>query len=471
MLQVEKTKIMEFEKVTKESSIYNNLPEFYRAKFESRPSVGSLIYTEVWLPIEWNGIFIGTGNSGMAGNIDYNALAMYVRDGYAVANTDMGTSRGRDSGINNSDVWKDFGWRATHIMTIIGKEIVWNFYGKKPRYSYFVGGSTGGQQALSEAQRFPEDYDGIIAVAPANNRTMLHTYFLWNHRWLRKDGRGIFSSEEVKKISDCAALFYQMKGDGEPGDNFVSFPSGKTEDIEEFIRFLKTCTEFNKEQLDALKRVYIGPLNPVTGKRIYNGMPIGSEAMRAGGILECQSDESPHIYPFLWVFGNDYDSSMFDFNEDLDKINSSLAEDLNANDSNLSEFADRNGKIIMYMGSADPCVPYPDALNYYDRVIEKLGEYTMVSYFFRCFLMPGMSHNNEGNGTNEVWADAGGRRVLNVLRDWREKGIAPECLKGVSFIGKQHNKEIRFIRDVYPCRSKKSVGDFVYPACDDIYLG
>ena len=276
-IKIDKTEIVEIDYISNSEyksdngEVHSDLPEPYRIKFVSKPGDGSLISIEVWLPLNWNGIFLGTGNGGMAGNICYGALATYVRDGYAVANTDMGTSRGRNSGIGNPDVWKDFGWRSTHIMTVIGKMVIKLFYGKEPEYSYFIGGSTGGQQALSEAQRFPEDYDGIIAAAPANNRTMLHTYFLWNHNHLRKNGEEpLFSRQEIDRISECAVLYFQKQGDGEPGDNFVSVPKGETEDIKAFLVFLQTHTEFSEEQLKAIEAVYVGPVNSATGKRIYN---------------------------------------------------------------------------------------------------------------------------------------------------------------------------------------------------------
>ena len=154
-----------------------NLPPFCRVQLKMTPGSGSLIYTEVWLPDDWNGIFVGTGNGGIAGQVAYGWLVPFVQEGYAVANTDMGTSRGEKSGIGNPDVWKDFGWRATHLMTKAAKELIRVRYDRDPAYAYFVGSSTGGQQAMKEAQCFPEDYDGILAAVPANSRLNLHTFF------------------------------------------------------------------------------------------------------------------------------------------------------------------------------------------------------------------------------------------------------------------------------------------------------
>ena len=157
-------------------------------KMVLRPAKGSNINVEVWLPDaeKWNARFLGLGNGGAAGKINSGSLAGVSAAGYAVATTDMGTAPNPDSGVGNPEVWKDFGFRATHLMTVAAKQIVRAHYGKDPEFSYFSGGSTGGQQALQEAQRYPEDYDGIAAAVAAHCRTPLHAYFLWNDQILKK---------------------------------------------------------------------------------------------------------------------------------------------------------------------------------------------------------------------------------------------------------------------------------------------
>lgn len=434
---------------------YQDLPCFYRIVLKSTPGVGSLIYSELWLPENWNGIFLGLGNGGMAGSIVYYQMAENIRKGYAVANTDMGTSRGRDSGIHNPDVWKDFGWRATHIMTEISKEILRAFYGRREMYSYFWGQSTGGQQALSEAQRFPLDYDGIIAMVPANSRVFLHIYFLWNHNHLRRpDGSVMFCSEEIQQISECAVVFFQKEGDGEEGDNFVSYPYVGEETVERFLDFLRgRHPEFTQEQLEALSAVYHGPVNPVTGEQIFAGMPIGAESYSCG-IETCQQEESPNFYPFLWAFGRGYDGRQFDFGQDADRIDALLSSDLNANQSDLHTFAEHGGKMIVLSGSADPCIPFADAMKYSERVMAAMGGYERTSQFFRYFLVPGKDHGMNGKGSNVLWGDAEKRNdLLDVLRRWREEGAAPENLIAarINF----DTGETVFARKIYPYGSSE----------------
>ena len=447
-----------------------HLPPFYRVLLQVRSGDKGLFRVEIWLPEQWNGVFIGTGNGGMAGSIAYWGFGEHLRNGYAVANTDMGTSLGRESGIHNPDVWKDFGWRATHEMTIISKEIIRLFYEKNAEYSYFVGGSTGGQQALSEAQRFPEDYNGIIAGVPANNRTMLHTYFLWNHVHLRTpDGRKLFSVDEIRKITDSVTAFFQQRGYGQTGDNFISLPIVSAEIIDTFLKSLsRQYPSFTQEQLQALRAVYTGPINPRTGERIYNGMPFGSEIYGCG-IEECQGQESPHYYPFIWAFGDGYDPYSFDFDLDLEQLNQLLAADLNANQADLSGFQSRGGKLFIYSGSADPCVPFPDAMRYYERVLETMGGYEKVGEFCRYYLLPGRDHGAGGRGVNAL-RSPDGKDELEILRAWREQGRVPDRLQAIRYRNARPIEGMEFSRDVYPYASEQFPVGVCPPVCADRYL-
>lgn len=433
---------------------FSNLPDFYRVLFKTSYKEGSLIYTELWMPKAWNGIYIGLGNGGMAGEINQGEFPQYIQKGYAVSQTDMGTSGGRNRGIQNPEVWKDFGWRATHAMTEGSKKLICALYGKSPEYSYFIGGSTGGQQALSEAQRFGEDYDGILAGVPANNRVFLHTYFLWNHNHLRTpSGEVMFSDEEIARITASATDYFQSLGDGMKGDNFITFPWQDENTVEGFIGYLReACPDFSEAQLQALEAVYRGPQNPVTKKQIYNGMPLGSEIYGCG-IKECQGEESPHFYPFIWTFGEDYDGYRFDFDRDLEKVSKTLSGDLDANSADLHAFQKNGGKLIAYSGSADPCVPFPDAVAYMERVMDTMGGYNETAAFIRYFLFPGKDHGCDGLGANRHWGDENGTlELLDVLRLWREKGQAPEFLVAA----REENGQVKFARKIYPYGSEEN---------------
>ena len=142
-----------------------NIPTL-RVSLESSFGSGSYIRSALWLPISWNGELLGLGNGGYGGTL-CDEYWRYVTDGFAVCETDMGTSRmvsGEDDRFS-IETLKDYGWRSTHIMTVAAKLIVAELYGEAPRRSFFYGSSAGGLQAFSEAQRYPEDYDGITELA------------------------------------------------------------------------------------------------------------------------------------------------------------------------------------------------------------------------------------------------------------------------------------------------------------------
>ena len=161
--------------MTGDPALYKQLPAFCRVTAQSRPSSDSDIQIEAWMPASsWNGKFRGQGNGGFAGQLDYRALAIAVLQGYASAATDTGhAGNGGEAtwALGHPEKIIDFGYRAIHEMTIVGKAAVKAFYGDAAKYSYFAACSNGGRQALMEAQRFPEDYNGILAGAPAKSAT------------------------------------------------------------------------------------------------------------------------------------------------------------------------------------------------------------------------------------------------------------------------------------------------------------
>jgi len=479
------------------------LPAHIRVKVLLQAANRSRINIAVWMPKDdWNGRFIGTGNGGGAGHIDHGALEAGIRHGFAVANTDMGTYPNVDSLTLKPEAWTDFGYRATHEMTVVAKDLIKSYYGLSPRFSYFIGCSTGGQQALMTAQRYPDDYNGILAGAPANNRTHLHAMFLWNYK-LGLEGLHL-TRKQVESLSLLVILENRGKDGGYSGDDFLTDPRLAVFDPEKLftetrysffpIRNLTTTTsssDYNSDQLDnliniaqiqLLKKMYSGPVNPRTGEQIYTSMPLGSES--AGGGLFDQSGEGVryHLYPFRWVYGLDFDSKNFatsedkdrlnaenfdlskdlnnvnainfDFADDLQRVDSILAPILNANDPNLNAMKVSGGKIIMYSGLADPLVPPQDAIHYYERVIESLGgSLESTQTFFRFFLVPGMHHCGGGPGPCHIGqgisslTEDSEHNIFRSLVKWVEEGIAPEQIIGSAYDG---NGALRFRRPIYP---------------------
>ncbi len=398
-----------------------NLPPRTIVKLVLNPAKGSNINVEVWLPDaeQWNGRFVGLGNGGSAGRINPGSLAGPLAGGFAVATTDMGTAPNSDSGVGNREVWRDFGYRATHLMTVAAKQVVQAFYGKAPEYSYFSGGSTGGQQALQEAQRYPEDYDGIAAAVAAHCRTPLHAYFLWNDQILKKRP---FTKEQENNIVAAGNEYMAARETPPVAGKFVSDPRCDAKDIEAVIALAqKKDPTLTQEHADALRKLLDGPRQTTTGARIFNGIPFGSTLDAAHG----------HLYLFKWVFGADKKMEEINFGEDIDTYTAALAPYLNAENPDLSAFEKRGGKLVMTLGTADSVVPYHASIDYYERVIGRFGSLEKVKSFFRFYVVPGLSHGG-GPGINQP------PNLLDVVKTWREKGTIPEALNGRRFAeGKQ----------------------------------
>ena len=374
-----------------------SLPAFCRVTATIKTSPDSNVGVEVWLPKEnWSGRFLGTGNGGPAGAITYyTGLREGLIRGFAVANTDLGTARDITTRHGRAQTWVDFGYRATREMTVTGSTVT-NAYDKaSPRYSYFQGCSTGGQQGLINAQRYPTDYDGIIVGAPGNNRTHLHMSFIWNHKVFNEPGAKL-TPGKVKMVTSKSVAACVGKDGGSPTDTFLTDPRQCNFDPDTLPR----CTSGDRDdcltepQLAALKKAYAGPTNPRTGERIFGGLPVGSEALLYGPVEQAASWwPEVQFYPFHWVFGKDFDYTTFDFDRDVDTVDNQLASILNANSPDLSAFKANGGKMIMYTGLQDPPINYDGVINYYERVVQAQGgDLAATQSHFRFYMVPGMGH-------------------------------------------------------------------------------
>lgn len=413
-------------------SSIEGLPRFCRVAATLTPSADSRIRIEVWMPASgWNGRFEGTGNGGYAGSISYNALAEGLKAGYATANTDMGTSpstmENGDPLIGHPERWTDWGWRATHVMTEAAQQIVRAYFGRPAKYSYFVGCSTGGEQALMEAQRFPDDYTGIIAGAPANNRTHLHMDILWNSAAEMSDLSGYIPKAKLPLITR-AALDACAKERAVPSDPFFSHdPSSCHWNPQKLL-----CKSgdgpkcLTADQVATVRKLYNGPVDPTTGRQIYPGIPRGSEF--GWTALTPADGEPPFDSLFKWVFGPQWNWRSFDYGHDVVIVDDRLAAALNATNPDLGAFEAHGHKLIVYHGLADWLVAPEESINYFRSVASYQAtngtphhpnQFRETNQFYRLFLVPGMSHCSGGPGLNTI-------NPLPSLVLWVEKGIAPE---------------------------------------------
>lgn len=429
-----------------------NLPAFCRVALRIRPSDDSDIRVEVWLPrANWNGRLLGTGNGGSAGRIVTSALAAGVRRGYAVANTDLGTGPDPELWVNHPERWKDFGYRATHEMTVAAKAIIAAYYGKSAERAYFIGASTGGLQALMEAQRYPTDYDGIIAGSPVINRTHLHAMFLWNWQAVLGSAGGSFTPEEVDQLTRRIVRLNVATSGGAPGEAFLNDPR-----LAHFDPMALPSTDPLRPRAEALRKIYSGPRHADTGKMIFTGPPPGSESTMYL-VREDPAAPPPHSYLFRWVLGKDFDLRRFDFDDDLARIDQALGPLLNATSADLLGFRNHGGKLLMYCGTADAITPFQEALRYYEEVVARQKGLEETQSFFRLFLVPGMAHGPSGSSPsdfgqrlNSARAGDAAHDVLAALEQWVEHSVAPTRLIATCYSEGNPTRPIRAQRPIYP---------------------
>src|SRR5437763_2013400 len=406
------------------------LPAFCRVEAIARPTSDSDIKFEVWIPPAdaWNGKFEGVGNGGYQGSISYAALVTALRRGYAAASTDTGHS-GDDMRFAQGHPEKliDYGYRAVHLMTETSKLIVRDAQGRFAERSYFVGCSAGGHQALSEAQRFPDDYDGIIAGDPAANRIRQTFGFL--HSWIATH------DADGKPIIPQAKLALLTKASVDACDAIDGLKDGLIDDPRKchFDPVKLLCksgddgTCLTQGQVDAARKMYDGAKNPRTGEQIFTGWPRGSEGF---GDLAGQSwrqyvmdpPEPMRVGFFRYFLFHDpnWDYRTIDWERDLAYAEKKLAF-MAAVDHDMSAFKKRGGKLLMYTGWSDPVVPPQDTVAYYDAVVKAMGGLEKTREFYRFFLAPGMGHCSGGPGPDHF-------DTLAALEQWVEHGNAPDRL-------------------------------------------
>lgn len=423
-----------------------------------KPAAESDIKMVISLPVEnWNGRYLGTGNGGAAGTIVKQSLDAGAARGFATANTDLGTVADAEKMNTQRERWKDFGHRATHLMTLTAKKLIYAFYGRDAEKSYFVGGSTGGQQALREAQRYPEDYDGIIAFSPAYNRVNLHQKFIWEMYITSGERLGIFQSEQIAAVKDRVLERFVKVCGGAPGDDFLSYP-GKAGFTADDVDSVFAGLGLSDKQMEVLKGIYSVPKIPMTESGIYYPQALGCESAVLS--LSYLYRDLFQMLCFLhqWAFGKEFDCAEYDFEKDYIKMAEMMNDDFNAVEPDLTAFKERGGKMILITGSTDCLIPYTDGKRYYENVIKAIGGIEKTTDFFRYFHIPGLGHCTGGRGIQEIGNLLGIKSipldaehdVLEALIAWAENGEAPEELLPVGFQDEDMKGVVDMERPVYP---------------------
>lgn len=407
------------------------LPGFCRVEATARPTSDSEIKVEVWIPPAeaWNGKFQGVGNGGYQGSISYTAMATALRRGYATASTDTGhTGDDVRFGQGHPEKVIDYGHRAVHVMTEAAKLVIRNATGRFAERSYFVGCSAGGHQALSEAQRYPGDYDGIVAGAPANNRIRQTFGFLAS--WIATHdaaGAPLLTPAKLALLTRSATAACDAN-DGLK-DGLIDDPRRCTFDPATLAckAGADETSCLSAPQVAAVQRMYEGTNSPKTGALIYTGWPRGSEAFGETAnqgwrqyVTDPKEPSRVGVFKYFLFHNPSWDFRTIDWDRDLAYAEQQLPH-LAAVDTNLAPFKQRGGKLLVYMGWADPVVPPQTAVAYYDGVVKTMGGLASTQDFYRLFMAPGMGHCSGGPGPNQFDAVA-------ALEQWVEKGVAPNQL-------------------------------------------
>ncbi len=441
------------------------LPAFCRVQGVATPTGDSEIRFEVWLPASgWNGKFEQVGNGAFAGAIPLSSMALPLYRGYAAAGTDDGHQGNPASAawaVGHPEKVIDFGYRAVHVVSIQAKAIITAFYGKNPRLAYFVGCSDGGREALMEAQRFPQDFRGIVAGAPANYWTHLSTKGLWDERALSQPGAWIPPAK--LKILQDAALAQCDSLDGLK-DGLIENP--------ELCRFNPVSVQCKGEeaancltapQVQGAQKIYGPAINSETGKEILPGYSPGAEADPANWVLWISGARSSKftVQAFIansffadMVFGNPkMDLDTINFGSDVKLADEKVGTIIDSASPDLRAFKVHGGKLIQYAGWGDAAIPPQGSVNYFESVQAKMGD---TKNFYRLFMVPGMSHcgggegpNVFGNGVAVPNADASDDVVM-AMDQWVERGTAPSKIIATRYIGNNPAKGVQYTRPLCP---------------------
>lgn len=492
------------------------LPPFCRVALDissTGDASQSQILVEVWMPESgWNGRYLGTGNGGFAGAISTAALTGGLLEGFAVANTDMGTGvlykcnslycggrtgfGGPPAGLNgHPDSIKDFGYRATHLMTVAAKQVVAAYYGKPQHHAYFAGCSTGGQQSLMEAQRFPEDYNGILAGAPAYDRTHLHMSGSWPYAWTHASTSSLLTVPALSLINHAVLAKCGGKDGGLPGEGFLTQPAachydtkvlqctGAATDVPCTDPTAASCTCLAPEQALAMDAIWHGPVDD-RGRQLQPGFLRSSETpvpLTAAnpfgnlGLVWGQAATEPQFDGLIyWALGPtwmwqdffaDASNPTSMLSKEIKTIDSTpvgdmtFAQALNATSADLSRFHENGGKLVLYQGWADPLIPGYAAVDYWQALGRSDDD--GIADYARLFMAPGMWHCSGGPGANVF----GGQDqlappkpgdpkddALAALTNWVENGFAPTQIVATKYVNDLPTQGIAFQRPLceYP---------------------
>lgn len=403
---------------------YASLPAFCRVAATSRPTADSDIRFEVWMPLSgWNGKFVGGGNGVWAGSIAYGDMTGPLSRGYATAASDVGHQGSPMDGtflVGHPEKLIDFGHRAVHETAVAAKAVIAAFYGSGPSRSLYASCSTGGRIGLMEAYRYPGDYDAISATAPANQMVPLMIMSLWTGAATMKDEASRMPPAKMQLVHKAAMEACDANDGVKDGiiDNppACHFDPGmlqcKAEDAADCL---------TAAQVAAMRAIYAGPKNPRTGKQIYPGLSVGSEAQMP--VLTTGQEPFPVATTFFKgpVFGNPaWNFRSFDYDKDSQRAMDYGSAALDIPPTGLGRFFKEGRKLLLTHGWSDGLIPAQSTVNFHEALVKSIGR-SRARDGVRLFMVPGMAHCGGGSGPSSI-------DYLGAIDQWVETGKAPEKL-------------------------------------------
>lgn len=395
-----------------------------RVSITLRPSADSEIKSEVWLPTAagWNGKFLMVGGGGFVGSVNTPGMTKAVREGYASASTDTGHTGGSGTfALGHPGKIVDFAFRAVHETAVKAKALIAAYYGRGPRLSYWEGCSTGGRQGLMSAQRYPEDFDGIIAGAPANNQIHLSAWRLRLLMTALKSPQHALPPEKLKLLND-AVLDKCDDNDGVK-DRLIEDPRNCNFDPSALkCNGPETASCLTLQQMETVNAAYTDARKS-TGELLYPRLPFGGELgwrLPAGATEPGRMD----IDMFRYIANQNpaWDWRTFDLEKDIEQA-LLHGKEIHAVNPDLAKFKARGGKLLIYHGWSDGgsggSISAFNTISYYESVLKHMGP--NQDNWLRLFMVPGMAHCGGGTGPDQF-------NALAALERWREQNEPPKSI-------------------------------------------
>ena len=409
---------------------YEKFPAFCRVAATIRPTSDSEIKIEVWLPpaAAWNGKFMAVGNGGQAGEIYYHKMGLPLTLGYAVASTDTGHAGKGDDGsyaLGHPEKVIDFGYRAVHEMVLKSKAVIAQYYSRSASQSYWNGCSTGGRQGMEDLQRYPADFDGVIAGAPAINPRSA-AQVMWVAQAVHKDEASFIPASKFPVIHK--AVLAACDASDRVKDGVLEDPTRCKFDPNAILcKGADGPDCLTAAQVESARKIYMPAMNPRTKERIFPGFQPGSEK-GWGFAASAQPPQLTLTGLRNRVFKDaNWDYKTFNFDSDVALLDQE-SRAVNAMEPNLQPFFSHGGKLLQYHGWNDNLIAPLNSVNYYKSVADTLGGASKVNDSYRLFMVPGMAHCRGGDGADRF-------DPISALEQWVEKGKGPESIIAAHYGG------------------------------------